>query len=95
MAFAASLKLSFPKQSLQTSWFVFISRDQTKVKLLYWRGSGLAMWQYRLEKERFQMGRPRSLIKRSISWKDLDRFLDGYNIFSGEPHSEVPAKRVS
>jgi hypothetical protein len=77
------------------SWFVFISVDKKKAKILYWRQTGFAIWQLRLEKELFQMGRPRISSKQEISWRDLGRFLDGFNIFEGEAHSEIPPKRFS
>jgi transposase len=86
---------AFGQDELKISWFVFISRDKKKVKILYWRGSGLAMWQYRLEKDLFEMGRPRRKIPKRISWKELGLFLDGYNIFEGLPHDRSLPKRYS
>jgi hypothetical protein len=83
------------EENFERSWFVFIARDQKKVKILYWRGSGLALWQYRLEAERFNLGKPRCVVSRNISWKKLARFLDGYNIFQGDPHEQIEAKRLS
>lgn len=92
---AAVVEAEFAPGELASSWFVFISRDRRKVKILYWRGSGLALWQYRLEEESFQLGRPRCLVTKSIRWSDLKKFLDGYNIFAGERHESLTVKRYS
>lgn len=92
---AAVVEAEFTSGVLASSWFVFISRDKRKVKIIYWRGSGLALWQYRLEEQSFQMGRPRYLLTKNISWGDLKKFLDGYNIFAGEKHEELNVKRYS
>ena len=89
---SAIVEDEFKARSLEDSWFVFISRDKKKVKLLYWRGAGLCLWQYRLDSKKFDLGRPRSVVNREISWSDLGLFLDGYNIFS---HGREKLKRYS
>ncbi len=89
------IESEFDHRILETSWFVFIARNKKTVKLIYWRGCGLAMWQYRLEDQSFILGRPRLLLTKTITWKDLERFLDGFNIFEGEPHKKIILKRHS
>lgn len=89
------IESEFPERSLDSSWFVFISRNKKQVKLIYWRGSGLAMWQYRLESEKFTLPNPRPTNSYGISWRNLERFLNGLNIFEGEVHERIRAKRMS
>ena len=89
------VELECPQGSLKDSWFVFISRNKKQVKLLYWRGSGLCLWQYRLEKQRFEIPSLRSSMQYGISWRNLRRFLDGYNIFEGSAHEQIKPKRFS
>ncbi len=85
----------FPKGRLNDCWFIFISRNNKQVKLIYWRNSGLCLWQYRLDSESFKVRKPRLESNKSISWKDLQRFLDGFNIFEGEAHLTKKPKRYS
>lgn len=92
---ASIVDTEFQGELFQSSWFVFISRDRQKAKILYWRGTGFALWQLRLESDRFDLGSPRFLEKRTLSWLDLGRLLDGYNIFRGDPHRPIPPKRFS
>lgn len=92
---SAIVETEFSKGILATSWFVFISRDKKTVKLIYWRGSGLCLWQYRLEQESFELGKPRYLLSKNISFSELRKFLDGYNIFAGEKHKRLSVKRMS
>lgn len=80
---------------LYQSWFLFVSKDKKKAKILYWRETGFALWGFRLEKESFDLGRPRNMRKLKITWRDLGLLLDGYNIFSGDPHKKIPPKRFS
>ena len=89
------VELECPQGNLKDSWFVFISRNKKQVKLLYWRGAGLCMWQYRLEKEKFVMPRLRPSMQYGVSWKNLRLFLDGYNIFEGSAHESIKPKRFS
>lgn len=80
---------------LFSSWFIFFSADKKKAKILYWRQTGFALWSLRLEKSLFELGRPRFCGKMTISWQNLGLLLDGYNIFAGAPHEQVPPKRFS
>ena len=89
------VEAEFDKTDIENGWFVFISRDKKKVKIIYWRDSGLAMWQYRLEKQNFEMGKSRLTSAKSIDWNSLGKFLDGLNIFEGEKHEIIKRKRCS
>jgi transposase len=89
------IELEFSEGSLAKSWFVFISRDKRQVKLLYWRGSGLALWQYRLEEEMFSLPSPRPADNFCITMGKLRCFLEGYNIFEGAPHKQFFFKKFA
>ena len=85
----------FPNQSFESTWYVFVSRDRKRVKILYWRGAGFALWQFRLEKELFDLGQPRPQGSTSLPWQSLAKFLNGYKIFETKPHQRFNPKRFS
>ncbi len=89
------VELQCPNASLHDSWFVFISRNKKQVKLLYWRGAGLCLWQYRLEGQRFELPSARVTQHNEVSWHKLKEFLSGYNIFVGVAHEQIERKRYS
>lgn len=68
------------------SLFVFISRDRANLKALYWDKSGFALWQKRLEKEKFRW--PKSSLTDSIqvNSEQLDWLLSGLDIEKSKPH---------
>lgn len=95
MGLAAIVDLELPGEMRAGHWFVFVSTDKKKAKILYWRGTGVALWQMRLERDVFKVGSPRHALTRTLTWRDLGRFLDGLNIFAGEAHAKTTPKRFS
>lgn len=88
------IESEFPAGSIEKNWFVFISRDKKKVKLVYWRGAGLVLWQYHLEKDRFNLGCPRRQVTSKVTLDSLEKFLAGLDIFSSSHKLQKP-KRYS
>lgn len=95
MGLAAIVDLELPGEMRAGHWFVFVSVDKKKAKILYWRGTGVALWQMKLEQDLFQVGSPRVSTTRTLTWRDLGQFLDGLNIFAGVAHQERTPKRYS
>ena len=95
LGLAALVDLELPGEMRQGHWFVFVSTDKKKAKILYWRGTGVALWQMRLERDLFKVATPRTAVTRTLTWRDLGRFLDGLNIFAGEAHQSASPKRFS
>jgi len=92
----ALVELHLPSANHDECWYVFISRDRRKIKLLYWRGAGVCLWQYRLEKEKFSLKfSSDKAIYHPATWNQLRMFLNGLNIFAGTPHKEEKSKRYS
>jgi transposase len=86
MGLAAIVDPELPGEMRAGHWFVFISTDKKKAKILYWRGTGVALWHMRLDREMFEVEIPRSELICTISWRDLGRFLDGLKVFAGTAH---------
>lgn len=95
MGLSALVDLELPGELKEGHWFVFISADKKKAKILYWRGNGIALWQLRLEQESFKVDRTLIQNTTKLSWRDLGRLLDGLNIFAGEAHQNREPKRFA
>ena len=75
--------------------FIFVARDRSKLKLLYWDRSGFALWYKRLEKEKFILPRMRTAQTINLSYHELERVLEGLDIFKIKPHKNLHYSRVS
>lgn len=63
--------------------YVFFNRRRDRVKLLYWDGDGLALWQKRLERGTFQMPRVDASAREAVlSATDLTLILKGIDLAS-------------
>ncbi len=74
---------------LEPALFVFCNRARDKIKILYWENSGFVLWYKRLEKQKFKWLDNLSTNPCTILGKDLNRLLDGLNIFTGKPHEAL------
>jgi len=69
--------------------FIFCNRTRDKVKLLYWERNGFVLWYKRLEKHKFKWLAPTDNQQAvSISGKQLNQLLDGWDIFQ-QPHESL------
>jgi transposase len=62
--------------------FIFANKRRTHLKMLYFDRSGFALWLKRLEDAKFAW--PKDIHRKvvEISAKDLERLLDGVNIWT-------------
>ncbi|WP_439687096.1 IS66 family insertion sequence element accessory protein TnpB [Cupriavidus oxalaticus] len=72
--------------------FVFVGRDRSKVKILYWDRTGFALWYKRLSHGRFPS--PATLAQRGFTLAELNAWLEGIEIPAVRPHRTATATRV-
>lgn len=87
---AAIVKLELEKDVFNSkSLFVFVNRDKTRLRILYWDKTGFALWMKRLEKDRFIWPKNYSAKDVSIRSVDLEWLLAGVDIWKIKPHKEL------
>lgn len=75
--------------------FIFCCRSRDKIKILYWDRSGFALWQKRLEKDKFHWPRKLEDDVISIEPQTLEWLLDGFDITRMKPHETLHYEHVS
>jgi transposase len=68
--------------------FVFTNRRRSQCRILVWERAGFVLWSKRLEKARFAWPR-RSDTVVTLSVRDLNLLLDGYDIWRFQPHQTL------
>jgi len=58
-------------------WFVFLGKDQKKIKVLYWDRDGYALWYKRLEKGKFVLPDQENPCIDRMAWVHL---LEGVSV---------------
>lgn len=74
--------------------FAFCNRRRDHVRLLYWERNGFAMWQKKLEKDRFPWPRDHGTHVIELQGRELNWLLDGMDVFALQPHGELSYERV-
>lgn len=70
--------------------FVFVNKRRDRCRIVYWEGSGFVMWLKKLERERFAWPRADDHEDAlSLPAEQLNRLLDGYDIFKLRPHRRL------
>jgi transposase len=75
--------------------FVFCGRRRHTLKILYFDRSGFALWQKRLEKERFQWPKHHDSEVVRLTTSQLQWLLEGYDVWKMKPFEELRFSRVS
>jgi len=69
--------------------FAFCNRRRDQVKLLLWERNGFVLWQKKLERDHFAWPRHENREVIELSGRELNWLLDGIDVFSVRPHSEL------
>lgn len=75
--------------------FVFCGKRRHSIKVLYFDRSGFALWQKRLEKDRFPWPRKLSDSVVSLTAEQFEWLLEGYDIWKMRRFSELKFEKVS
>ena len=88
--------------------FVFVNRQRTKIKALYWHRNGFCLWYKRLEAERFAW--PKSGVDcgtncgangsangntYAITVEQFEWLLEGFDLWRNQPHKTLQFASVS
>ncbi|MBC8443246.1 IS66 family insertion sequence element accessory protein TnpB [PVC group bacterium] len=74
--------------------FAFCNRRRDKVKILYFEGNGFVVWYKRLEKQRFHWPVAESGDVITLSGRELNWLLDGYDLSQLRPHKKLRFRSV-
>lgn len=81
----SEMKLSIFERNL----FLFINRNRSRIKILYWDKTGFALWMKRLEKDKFSWPKGNTNQTFKMSEEDLRLLLRGYDIWKIKSHREL------
>lgn len=69
--------------------FVFCNKSRSQLKVLYWDNTGFALWQKRLEKDKFKWPRRDPLFTVVITHEQWSWLLRGFDITQFKPHRRL------
>lgn len=65
--------------------FVFCNKARDRIKILYWDKTGFALWQKRLEKDKFKWPVKHTQHHLSVTQTQLHWLLEGFDIVGHQP----------
>lgn len=74
--------------------FVFCNKRRTQLKVLYWDDTGFALWQKRLEKQRFKWPKRSEFNTVKITQEQWSWLLRGFDITQIDPHKSLEFSAV-
>ncbi|MOA24012.1 IS66 Orf2 like protein [compost metagenome] len=83
---AALVELDIKVAVFDPVLFVFLNRARNRVKILYWERNGFCLWLKRLEAERFKAPPEPGDEAIVMSARELNRLLDGFDLWRNRPH---------
>ncbi|MBK8229373.1 MAG: IS66 family insertion sequence element accessory protein TnpB [Candidatus Eisenbacteria bacterium] len=69
--------------------YVFRNRQRDKVKVLYWEGNGFVVWYKRYEKQRVYWPEPTAEGVTTVTGRELNWLLDGYDLSKLRPNRKL------
>ena len=65
--------------------FLFCNKARDRIKILYWDKTGFALWQKRLEKDKFKWPVKQPQRHLILTQTQLDRLLDSFDVIGHQP----------
>lgn len=69
--------------------YVFCNKRRSQIKVLYWDETGFALWQKRLEQDKFKWPRRRDQSTIKINREQWQWLLRGFDIAQFKPHKQI------
>lgn len=69
--------------------FVFCNKRRNQLKVLYWDATGFALWQKRLERDKFKWPRRHAEAVVVLDHEQWDWLLRGFDIAQIKPHETL------
>ena len=80
---------------LDSAIFVFCNKRRDQIKVLYWDQTGFALWQKRLEQDKFKWPRKHTAATITLSHEQWLWLLRGFDITRLKPHNRLRFSDVS
>ena len=78
--FAALVEDELNRDAYTDDLFVFCNKAKEKLKILYWDKTSFALWQKRLEKQKFKWQSKINTHESALTAEQLNWLLIGYNV---------------
>jgi transposase len=75
--------------------YVFINRQRTQLKALYWHRNGFCLWQKRLERDKFAWPHEESASTKTCSLQEFCWLVEGFDLTKNMPHKTLKFDSVS
>jgi len=95
LSLAALVEGELEMDPFSTRLYVFTNRRKNGVKILYWEKNGFCLWQKRLERDRFLWLRGSGEATTTLTGRELNWLLDGYDLTRMKPHKTLDCSCVS
>ena len=84
------------KSGNSSTLFVFVNRQRTKIKALYWHRNGFCLWYKRLEAERFAWPQvDANQATYALTPQEFEWLLEGFDLWRNQPHKTLAFASVS
>lgn len=92
---AAIVEQALEMNPFEARLFVFVNRQRTRIKALYWHRNGFCLWQKRLEKQHFAWPETgANELTCTLTMQELEWLLEGFDLWANKPHKTLHFQSV-